>query len=73
MSDIFLHLYESVFPICIRNCHRQNEGAAGDRKRMHTNTISRETMTYSDIFKVIENTCRSKTPAWTIHGMNVTH
>jgi hypothetical protein len=66
MSDIVLHMYERVSPICIRNCHRQNEGAAGDRTRMYTNQISSETMTYSAIYKVIENTFRSKTPAWTI-------
>jgi hypothetical protein len=68
MSDIFLHMYERVCPIGIRNCHRQNEGAAGDRKRMYTNQISLETMTYRAIYNVIENTCRSKTPAWTIHN-----
>jgi hypothetical protein len=66
MSDIFLHMYERVCHIVIRNCHGQNEGAAGDRKRKYRNQISRETMTYSAIYKVIENTCRSKTPAWTI-------
>jgi hypothetical protein len=66
MSDICLHMYERVCPICIQNCHRQNEGAAGDRKRMYTNQISRETMTYSAIFKVIGKTCRSKIPVWTI-------